>query len=662
MRTVDLREQEIFLQAIEIDSAIKRKDFICQACGDNENLRKRIEDLLELQDTGSFILDKNVSLDAEGNISTDPEGVADLTGSTISGKYHLVRKIGSGGMGDVYLAEQRAPIRRRVAVKIVKLGMDTQVFISRFNTERQALALMDHPGITRVFDAGSTKTGRPYFVMELVSGQSITQFCDEKRLSIAERIQIFIRLCKAIQHAHQKGIIHRDLKPSNILVIEKDGKYFPKVIDFGVSKATLSESPAADLTRATCMLGTPDYMSPEQADTQGNDQDIRTDIYSLGAILFELMTGSTPFELEDLKSKSLLTVREIIQTRAVDPPSRRVHQLEDTKPQVFRDRQLEVQTLSSELAGNLDAIILKCLNKDRSTRYASVAELARDLSRHANGELLELVKRTWGSVWFQMAKRHTRSFMAAALSVGLVLGVLIFCIVFAIQAHRSHERVLEAQELANQQLKELQRAHREIQDERIRANRSKENYLAQIAEKDENEVWLRAIARFNKKDFALAESDINYFISSWLRITIPQSLRNYLPNTRLATEQDTENGDIYFLELLLDEQQPGVADETVAQTLDWLGKAHANAEDYQRAIHYWQRSLDLRVDDPTKAAERVQSALYMTDALIEIRNFEDAESKLNMIDRLLDQITDDQKRERSRQYRDDLQRRLQNSR
>ena len=603
MRTVDVREQEVFLQAIEIKSAIRRKDFIYQACGENVNLRQRVENLLELQDTGSFILDKDVSLDAKGNITSDPEGHADLTGTTIAGKYHLVRQIGSGGMGDVYLAEQRTPIRRRVAIKVVKMGMDTQVFVSRFNIERQALALMDHPGITRVFDAGSTKTGRPYFVMELVSGRSITEFCDEKRLSVAERIQIFIRLCKAMQHAHQKGIIHRDLKPSNILVVEKNEKYFPKVIDFGISKATLDSGPAeADLTRSSCMIGTPDYMSPEQADTEGNDQDIRTDIYSLGAILFELLTGSTPFELEDLKSKSLLSVREIIQTRAVDTPSQRVKDLEDTKPQVFRNRKMEVRDLATELGGNLDAVVLKCLNKDRATRYSSVAELAKDLTRHLDGKLLDLVNRTWFSTWFQLARRHRKPVLAVTVSALLILGVLIFCIAFAIRASENETRAMDAEAKATLRTKEANRARAEALSERSKAEKIKRTMSVQIQNLRNERSLTRAIARFNEGDFGESRPEKAHLITNWLRgkltimtFELTSATVNLLP---VGPQGGDPVDDTLLLKLYLKEQRLEVRrghdsdlDEAIAETLTLLGeRLHMNGADVE-AIGYLRDSL-----------------------------------------------------------------------
>ena len=425
MRTVDIQEQEIFLQALEIKSSIGRKDYVYQACGNKESLRRRVENLLDLQETGSFILDKQIGFNAIGEITTDPEGIADLTGSTI-GHYHLARLIGTGGMGDVYLAEQKSPIRRRVAIKVIKLGLDTKSFVARFSAERQALAILDHQGITKIFDAGSTPTGRPFFVMELVSGDQIVKYCDDKRLPLSQRIEIFLKLCTAVQHAHQKGIIHRDLKPSNILVTTQDGELIPKIIDFGIAKATLNREPGqTDLTRLACMIGTPEYMSPEQTDTQNADQDVRTDIYSLGAILYQLATGSTPFEMEKLSKKSMLVVREVIQTRAIELPSERCRKLEDIKPQVFRDRKSTPKSLRLDLKGNLDAVIQKCLNKDRSERYESIGHLTSDLKRHLDGRQVEAVTVSRVTSAIQIAKRHRTVLGAATLLAIIFFGCFV---------------------------------------------------------------------------------------------------------------------------------------------------------------------------------------------------------------------------------------------
>ncbi|ODT99760.1 MAG: hypothetical protein ABS79_04145 [Planctomycetes bacterium SCN 63-9] len=308
----------IFLDALEKPNEAERADYLDAACRGDSALRGRVEVLLRAyREAGSFIetpAGPAADLDADSGVRADCDGM------TI-GPYRLMEQIGEGGMGVVHIAEQTAPIRRRVAVKVIKPGMDTKPVVARFEAERQALALMDHPNIARVFDGGMTRSGRPYFVMELVRGVPITEHCDRERLSIAERLGLFVLVCRAVQHAHQKGIIHRDLKPSNILVTVIDGAAVPKVIDFGVAKAVgISLTEKTVHTAFHQLVGTPLYMSPEQASLAGIDVDTRSDIYSLGVLLYELLTGATPFDSETLRKAAFDEVRRII--REEDPPGR----------------------------------------------------------------------------------------------------------------------------------------------------------------------------------------------------------------------------------------------------------------------------------------------------------------------------------------------------
>ena len=305
-----------------------------------------------------------------------------VSGGTI-GPYRILERLGEGGMGEVWLAEQTRPVRRQVALKVIKAGMDTAQVVARFEAERQALALMDHPAIAKVFDAGATDLGRPYFVMEKVRGESLTAYCDRERLTIPQRLELFLHVCEGVQHAHQKGIIHRDLKPSNILVTAQDDRVVPKIIDFGVAKAI--SQPLTEHTLYTSVagfVGTPEYMSPEQAEAGGIDIDTRTDVYALGVILYELLTGVLPFDRHTLKDKSIDEIRRTI--RESDPlrPSTRITQLAAASTDVARIRGAEPSRLRSLLRGDLDWITMKALEKDRTRRYGSASDFAADISRH----------------------------------------------------------------------------------------------------------------------------------------------------------------------------------------------------------------------------------------------------------------------------------------
>jgi len=342
------------------------------------------------------------------------------------GHYKLLEQIGEGGCGVVYMAEQTEPIRRRVALKIVKLGMDTKQVIARFEAERQALALMDHPNIAKVLDAGATETGRPYFVMELVRGVRITDYCDQNQLPTQERLDLFMQVCHAVQHAHQKGIIHRDLKPSNILVTLHDGAPAPKVIDFGIAKAT--QPPLTDKTRVTSFqqfVGTPAYMSPEQAGMSGLDIDTRSDIYSLGVLLYELLTGRLPFELKELAQAGLDEMRCLIRQQDPPKPSTRLSTLAGAElSTTARQRQIEPPKLLKLVRGDLDWIVLKCLEKDRARRYGTANGLVDDLMRHLHDE--PITARQPGPLYRfkKMVRRNKLAFAATGtVALALVIGL-----------------------------------------------------------------------------------------------------------------------------------------------------------------------------------------------------------------------------------------------
>jgi non-specific serine/threonine protein kinase/serine/threonine-protein kinase len=341
------------------------------------------------------------------------------TAGTVIGRYHLLQKIGEGGMGEVWLAEQKEPVRRRVALKLVKAGMNTREVIARFESERQALALMDHPAIAKVFDAGSTVEGAPYFVMEYVAGVPITTYCDNHRLNTRARLELFVHVCEGVQHAHQKAIIHRDLKPSNILVTEVDGNPAPKIIDFGIAKA-LTQKLSADtmFTRLGALLGTPEYMSPEQAGTSGEDIDTRTDVYSLGIIFYELLAGASPLELKKIAFDEFLR-----RLREDDPPKPstkiRMHD-QATSTAVAHKRQTEPGTLARQIRGDLDAIALKALEKDRSRRYGSPSDFAADIGRYLRNEAVLAVAPSAAYRARKFARRY-RAALATVCAFVLVL-------------------------------------------------------------------------------------------------------------------------------------------------------------------------------------------------------------------------------------------------
>jgi serine/threonine protein kinase len=410
-------------EAVEIVSPAERESYLNFTCGGDAALRRQVDQLLEDHAQAGDFLERPAMV-ASG-ITIDLPPMQESPGAII-GPYKLLEQIGEGGFGVVFMAEQSKPIERKVALKIIKPGMDTRQVIARFEAERQALALMDHPNIAKVLDAGTTASSRPYFVMELVRGVPVTEYCDEKKLSIRERLELFIKICQAVQHAHQKGVIHRDLKPSNVLVTQLDGVPLAKVIDFGVAKATGQKLTDKTLfTNFAQMIGTPLYMSPEQAEMSGEDVDTRSDIYSLGVLLYELLTGTTPFDSQRLKAATFDELRRIIREDEPPRPSTRLAQSLETLASIAAQRHTEPAKLTKLIRGELDWIVMKCLEKDRNRRYETPGALAQDVERFLRDEPVQACP---PSAWYRFRKfvwRNRAAFAVAAIAALALVAVAV---------------------------------------------------------------------------------------------------------------------------------------------------------------------------------------------------------------------------------------------
>jgi eukaryotic-like serine/threonine-protein kinase len=416
--------KEILGRAIKIVSGNGRKAYLDRACRGNRALRDEVEGLIETLELNRDL--RKVPAATEASHTLPHEEVHESLG-TLIGPYKVLEQIGAGGMGVVYMADQQAPIRRRVALKIIKPGMDTDQVIARFEAERQALALMDHPNIAKVLDAGTTDSGRPYFVMELVRGIPITEYCDQNCLSVPERLDLFVQICHAAQHAHQKGIIHRDIKPSNVLVTLHDGRPVPKVIDFGVAKATSQQLTEKTLfTSFSQMIGTPLYMSPEQAKMTGLDVDTRSDIYSLGVLLYELLTGTTPFDENRIRTAAYDEIRRIIREEEPPLPSTRISTLGQSRTTVAAHRHVDADRLRQLVRGDLDWIVMKALEKDRRRRYETADGLANDIVRYLGDQPVDACPPSAMYRFRKFARRNRMVLTTAGLvSVALVLGTLL---------------------------------------------------------------------------------------------------------------------------------------------------------------------------------------------------------------------------------------------
>jgi eukaryotic-like serine/threonine-protein kinase len=531
------RANEIFFRALELEDLQLRQKLLNELCGADASLRQAVERLLAANEAaGSFLEKPAMSLQPDRTGTFSPENAGPQTidavpetvdrpgrdehvGAVIAGKYKLIEEIGEGGMGQVFMAQQTEPVKRAVAVKVIKAGMDSKAVLARFEAERQALAMMDHPNIARVLDAGATEAGRPFFVMELVKGVPITQFCDDRKLTPRQRLELFVPVCQAIQHAHQKGIIHRDIKPSNVLVAMYDDRAVPKVIDFGVAKAT--GQTLTDMTLMTgfgAVVGTPEYMSPEQASLNNMDVDTRSDVYSLGVLLYELLTGSTPMDRKSLGKAALLEILRIVREVEVPRPSHKLSTAE-ALPSISANRGTEPAKLSKLMKGELDWLVLKALEKDRTRRYETANGFARDIQRFLDDEVVEARPPSAGYRLKKFVRRHKGQVIAAGLVLFALLGGIVGTTFGLLEAKRQERlAVAAADEERNAKDREAERAEGErVAKLDAEAKKSEAQQAQARAEAGEKLAGERLVQVEAEKAKAIQEQQIAQAVKDFLQ-------------------------------------------------------------------------------------------------------------------------------------------------
>jgi eukaryotic-like serine/threonine-protein kinase len=579
-------EQAVFAEALLRDNPEARAAYLDAACGTDAALRGRVETLLRAAEhAGDFLEQPPDGLNGD----LDSIGLSEKPGDRV-GRYKLLEKIGEGGCGVVYMAEQEEPVRRRVALKIIKLGMDTRSVVARFEAERQALALMDHPNIAKVLDGGATPTGRPYFVMELVRGVRITEFCDEAWLSTEARLRLFVQVCQAIQHAHQKGIIHRDLKPSNILVTVNDGAPVPKVIDFGIAKATGQRLTDKTLfTQFHAFIGTPAYTSPEQAEMSSVDIDTRSDIYSLGVLLYELLTGRTPFDGDQLLRAGLDEMRRIIRDEQPSRPSTRLHTLGIAEATALSGkRQVSISELTGDVRGDLDWVVMKCLEKDRSRRYETANGIAADIQRHLDNE--PVAARPPSSVYrLQKLIRRNRGRFAALSAVLLVLVVgVCVSIQLLVRENAAMRRALLAEESA--------KAERLRNDRATRSMTKSGTAFLKRGDAEAAEKWLLEALGMRRSPADGEDKQAAELLSALAHLRHWQ--RDFAEVERLARES-------IDIRRRLQQDDPGLA-----RTLNHLADARYERGDLSDAERFFREGLDIMRRNGTNDPNTFLWSLY----------------------------------------------------
>ncbi|MBX3376189.1 MAG: serine/threonine protein kinase [Phycisphaeraceae bacterium] len=640
-----LFELAIAVRGEDRDALLERE------CRSDPVLRQRVEALLAAAEGDRFLsMPTSDMAPSPSAVATLGQPVATVVNKSHEapggriGPYKLLQELGEGGFGSVWMAEQEKPVSRKVALKIIKLGMDTKAVVARFEQERQALAILDHPNIAKVFDAGATETGRPYFAMELCTGDPIDQYCDRHNLSIRQRLELFAQVCAAVQHAHSKGLIHRDIKPSNILVSTQDGKPHAKVIDFGIAKATASKLTEKTLfTEHKQLIGTPEYMSPEQA--EGSlDIDTRTDVYSLGVLLYELLTGSTPFSSRELRSVAYAEIQRII--REVEPPrpSTRLSQNAETIASVAARRQIEPRKLGTIVRGELDWIVMKALEKDRARRYDTASSLALDIQRYLEGQAISAAPPSTAYRVRTFVRRHKGGVTATALvALALVLGIIgtTFGLIRANEERRAaivaRESEFKQKTLAEDRLKEAEATVKFLDDMlaapdpgaqgkdvtvRSVLDRASRNLQSQYT--DRPLVAARLHGTLGKTYFGLGEWNP---AENHARETLALYRRELGPEHRSTREALNSLASVLIKKAALSEVEPmlvealkdnerlfGRKHEVTAATIDNLAQLYTMMERRAEAIALAKELLDIRT--ASLGAERIETISVMNTLAI----------------------------------------------
>jgi serine/threonine protein kinase/tetratricopeptide (TPR) repeat protein len=591
------RLEEIFFAALEKGVLQEREAYLEEACAGDVELRQRVEKLLAAQSQAHSFLESPAAAIRD---TVSLPSVAEGPGTEI-GSYKLLEQIGEGGFGVVFLAEQTAPVRRKVALKVIKPGMDTRQVVARFEAERQALAIMDHTNIAKVLDGGATPSGRPFFVMELVKGVPITEYCDLNRLTPHQRLELFLQVCQAVQHAHQKGIIHRDLKPSNILVSRHDTTPVVKVIDFGVAKALGQELTDKTLfTGVAQMIGTPLYMSPEQAGMSDLDVDTRSDIYSLGVLLYELLTGTTPFPKERFKEAAYGEIQRIIREEEPPKPSTRLSESKGTLPSVSAQRQLEPAKLTKIVRGELDWIVMKALEKDRSRRYETANSFALDLQRYLAKEPVQAYPPSAGYRFRKFARRNKGALaVATTIALALVLAVAGLVVNNWLVAREKRQK----EDALKDAIAEKKRADENL----IQARKAVKEYLFRITENPQ----------LNSADFTDLRKELITSAIPFYR----EFVRQRQADPELEAERAEAYAELATLRLDLGELNEALADVQVSETIfTQLTESSPELRDFRRRQAEAKNTRGVILErqghaGPAEAA--FQEAFRMLDRLVE---------------------------------------------